>query len=116
MDMSSQGDAASEQAGNVPARRSKTKAEREAAKGQKAGNPGRFHGEAFNYLFKHVTEYNAMDKISKGKNTRLGKFWHKVQSGFWEAVTVDDARKNIDGGAAMSAEEVVSSTNEVSTS
>ena len=101
---------------NVPARRSKTKEEREAAKGDKAGNPGRFHGEAFLYLSRYVTEYNAIDKTSKGKNTRLGKFWHKIKAGFWEVATVDEARKGLDGSAVMSDDEVVNVTNEVSRS
>lgn len=101
---------------NVPVRRSKTKEEREAAKGDKAGSPGRFHGQAFLYLSQHIPEYNAIDKTGKGKNTRLGKFWHKIKAGFWQVVSVEEAREGLDKSAVMSDDDVVNNTNEVSSS
>lgn len=70
----------------VPKRRAKTAAERRAAKGSKAGNPGVYHGEVLAFLLKHLEEYRKIDKRkgSRGKNKRLEDFWNRVFSNLWQ--------------------------------
>lgn len=75
-------------------RRSKTHAERLAAKGKKSGMPHRLQGPALEYLLALVPEYMRVDKRkgSRGKTKRLGVFWKRVQDGFWERFDWQDFR------------------------
>lgn len=63
----------------------RTKASREAAKGGKPGNPGRFRGEPKDFLLSLMDDYLAIDKTPgvPGKNKHLGEFWHSVTAAFW---------------------------------
>ncbi|KAF7789195.1 hypothetical protein EIP86_000133 [Pleurotus ostreatoroseus] len=96
----------------VPKARSKTRAEREAAKGKKADNQGRFRGEALVWMESMYVEYLKIDKTkgSRGKNKRLGDFWYHVRVGLWGAFTWQD----LDVYGDNDEETVVASVNNVS--
>ncbi|GJF00733.1 hypothetical protein PsYK624_170330 [Phanerochaete sordida] len=75
-------------------RRTKTKAEREAAKGGKAGNPGNFKGAEKDLLEALVPEFLAIDRTtSRGKSGRFVEFWYKVSRAFWGNVSLARARE-----------------------
>jgi hypothetical protein len=76
-------------------RKAKTKAEREAAKGQKAGNQGRFHGAQLEYLQEFIEAYKQIEKGQRGNNPKLEVFWHTVRSGFWERFSWKDVRQGM---------------------
>lgn len=67
----------------IPKRRYRSKADREAAKGRKAGNQGKFHGEPLEFLTSLVDAYVSLDRVSRGKNTRMKKFWYSCYAEFW---------------------------------
>ncbi|EKM49383.1 uncharacterized protein PHACADRAFT_33452 [Phanerochaete carnosa HHB-10118-sp] len=97
---------------NVPPHRLKTRAERDTAKGESAGNSGHFHSEAVAYLSKYIKRYNDIDKMAKGKNTHLGNFWQDMRAGFWEVMTITKAREGMSGAAGLSDDDIVNTTNE----
>ena len=71
---------------NAAATRCKTRAEREAAKGRKAGNPGVFDDAVDAVLEQLLEEYKAIPK-GKGtvnKNKRLAAHWTKAYGLLWE--------------------------------
>lgn len=66
-----------------PAKRHRSKAERAARKGGKAGNQGRFRGEQLTFLEESVDTYLALPQEKGGaRNTALAKFWVAVMFGF----------------------------------
>jgi hypothetical protein len=95
-------------------RRSKTRVERRAAKGGKAGCQGRFHNEQLEFLEGHADRYRTLAQMTMGKNSAMGKFWDEVQGGFWKTFTREDVQNGIKGGENLSREEVIMSTNAVS--
>lgn len=65
-------------------RRSKTIAERRAAKGRKAGNQGNFKGEAYKFLAALLPQFVATRAAAgAGKNSRLAAFRTTVVQQFW---------------------------------
>lgn len=56
-------------------RKSKTKEERDLAKGGKAGNPGRFKGEMEAFLESQRSLYESIRERDEGKNKVLSNFW-----------------------------------------
>ncbi|KAF7795565.1 hypothetical protein EIP86_006727, partial [Pleurotus ostreatoroseus] len=76
----------------APKRQSKTRAERDASRGQKAGNRGRFRGPALVFMQGLYAEYEQIDKVkgSRGKLKRLADFWHHVGTALWENFTWKD--------------------------
>lgn len=73
-------------AGTIEKKQPRTKAMREAARGGKAGNPGRFKGKVLEMLEGLVPDYVRIDKRkgARGKNTRLKEFWHIARSAIWD--------------------------------
>ncbi|GJE99778.1 hypothetical protein PsYK624_160490, partial [Phanerochaete sordida] len=75
-------------------RKAKTKQEREAAKGGKAGNPGNFVGVEKDILEPLVAEFIAIDRSTgSGKTARFDAFWYKVSRVFWGSVTLERMRE-----------------------
>lgn len=96
-------------------RKSKTKAERQARKGGKAGNQGRFRGNMFTFLMEYVDVYAAAHKSAEGKLKGLEEFWHLIRTEFWERFDWKEAREGMPfDGAGLTEEEVMTQTNEVS--
>lgn len=95
-------------------RKSKTKVERNAAKGGKAGNKGRFQGPMRTYLVENLPIYMDIRKTDKNKNKKLDTFWHNLRVGFWDRFKVKEARalwqegKDWDSGQVMRAVNTVS--------
>ena len=73
-------------------RKSKTKEEREAAKGGKVGNPGRFKGKATEVLESHRTSYDEIKEMGKGRNKAYDEFWFKLHTDFWQKVLWQDVK------------------------
>ncbi|EKM51326.1 uncharacterized protein PHACADRAFT_32305 [Phanerochaete carnosa HHB-10118-sp] len=48
------------------------------------GNPSCFVGKPYKYLVQYKDEYNRIPKKGKGRNKRIGNFWHLIISGFWQ--------------------------------
>ncbi|PSS10999.1 hypothetical protein PHLCEN_2v3350 [Hermanssonia centrifuga] len=57
-------------------RKLKSRAEREARQGMKAGNQGKFHGAQLELLESFMPAYSNIGQ--RGKNTSLSSFWHTV--------------------------------------
>lgn len=95
-------------------RDTRTKADREAAKGQKPGSKGNFTGESYEFLRSHLREYNLLDRSSEGKNTRLAAFWHKINAGIWERLTLEEGRTITDVGPEASEADITVEMQEVS--
>lgn len=67
-----------------PKKRSKTTAERLAAKGKKAGNPGTFRGKPFDFLTALLPEFIAVRAIvGHGKMQRMADFRTATIAQFW---------------------------------
>lgn len=97
-------------------RKAKTKAEREAARGGKAGNPGRFKGEMYDFLMQYVPAFCQIERRSKGSNRRLGDFWAAVRGEFWTKFTWQRAKEERgEEGKHWSQAETIESTNKVRT-
>ncbi len=95
-------------------RKSKTKAEREARKGKKAGNPGRFKPEINEFLGDYLDVYASVYKPGRGKVKGLEDFWHMVRSGFWRKFDWNDARIGMtNDGAGLTQLQVMTATNDV---
>lgn len=84
-----------EELGNIEAahngsqivRKAKTKNQREASRGKKAGNQGRFHGEELEYLEGKTNEYALIPKGKSSPNPALDAFWAEVIAGYWDRFT-----------------------------
>ncbi|GJF00034.1 hypothetical protein PsYK624_163110 [Phanerochaete sordida] len=63
--------------------KSKTKVEREAAKGQKTGAPGNFRGAPGLYLSGFWAWYVELMEMERGKKKALDGFWYTVRIGLW---------------------------------
>lgn len=73
----------------------KTKAQREATRGRKAGNQGRFRGEELDFLLSLQEAYEAIPKGKSGRNEDLNKFWADTLAGFWETFDWEDVREGM---------------------
>lgn len=95
---------------------SKSAAERLAAKGKKAGNRGRFHGEQLSLLLEHEQAYRNVPKGKRGKNKRLKEFMTNFRALFWKQFTWTDVRMGMNEKYANAKRtEVIQRTNKVST-
>lgn len=95
-------------------RTSKTKAQRAAAKGGKAGNQGRFRPDIRDWLETFLDAYVSVEKGTKGQNKELGDFWFSVIGEFWNRYTVQDARVGmVLDGQGLSDSAVIKKTNNV---
>ncbi|GJF00764.1 hypothetical protein PsYK624_170650 [Phanerochaete sordida] len=90
--------------------RSRTKEQRMAAVGKKAGHPGRFTGAAAEYLQGFVKQYEDIMKAYGGKSSELDEFYVSLRKTFWETFKWQDIRemygeggKNWDKGRTMRA-------------
>ena len=96
-------------------RRSRTKAERTARKGHKAGNQGRFQPAIDEFLSEYLDVYAVAQSSANGKAKNLDEFWHLIRSEFWARFDWKDARIGMQfDGAGLKQEEVMTRTNEVS--
>lgn len=68
----------------APKRGYRSKADRAAVKGGKRGNPGRFHGAAFEYLTAGLEDYKLANRPGRGKVKRLKVFFFNLFGAFWE--------------------------------
>ncbi|KAF7799068.1 hypothetical protein EIP86_010298 [Pleurotus ostreatoroseus] len=95
-------------------RKSKTKVERDASKGGKAGAKDRFHGAQFEYLEGHLEAYVAIPVSAAGRKSAddTTAFWDAVKGGFWEKFAWEDCKPDIGEKAKYWSEgQVVDSTN-----
>lgn len=119
-DDSDEGDEGDDDRANVQAfvkarRKSKTKAERDAARGKKAGNQGRFHGEQLEHLEKYREAYGNVKKGIRGKNAELSEFWTLVLGAFWSKFKWREVRKGMaKEDQLLKRKVVIERTNEVS--
>lgn len=95
---------------------SKTKVEREAAKGGKAGHPGRFHGEILAYLESNVEAYKALpSKGNPARGAALSTFWREVVfDGFWNNFALSDVEPLVQGHEDMRPNKIIEIINDVS--
>ncbi|KAF7791378.1 hypothetical protein EIP86_002392 [Pleurotus ostreatoroseus] len=92
----------------VRKKKSKTQAERQASRGKKSGNQGRFQGESAILMEEFYLEYIKMDRRigSRGKYKRLEDFWFKVRVAIWENFTWKDFDHKKTGNAQKIVDEV----------
>ena len=64
-------------------RKSKTKEERLAASGGKAGNQGKFKGDVAAFLETFRTRYEVIKGMEDRKNRALNEFWFDLCGQFW---------------------------------
>lgn len=96
-------------------RKSKTKAEREAARGGKVGGRDRFKDEQAAFLNQFRAAYDTVPRGKKGKNKKLAEFWHLVRAAFWAKFTWKDARSQMSPAVQSKPRTwVVTKTNDVS--
>ena len=74
-------------------RKSKTKDEREEAKGGRPGNQGRFSEDMNTYLESFRARYEDIREMRLGKNKALRRFWYDLRTSFWERFTWRDIRE-----------------------
>ena len=93
----------------VVERYTRTKAEREKAKGKKAGSPGRFHGEQLQFLQSKLADYEALANFSGDKRRNaLSTFWHSaINAGFWVKFDLNDVRTTVSGHASMKDDDII---------
>lgn len=95
--------------------RPKTKSDRLAAEGKKAGNPGRFRGAEKELLLTFEASYTAIVEMRVGKTKELALFWSGLREAYWKAFGWEDARAGMGPKARRySQKKVVRSTNRVS--
>ncbi|KAF7797639.1 hypothetical protein EIP86_008839 [Pleurotus ostreatoroseus] len=93
-------------------RTAKTKVERDARKGCKPGNRGRFHGEELAYLESLESIYEAIPKGKSGRNDGLEEFWDAVGAEFWQKFDWEKVRRGMGADAQhLGHGEVVARTN-----
>ena len=73
-------------------RRSKTKDEREKAKGGKAGDQGRFSADQNAFFEEFRQRYDDIREMTLGKNKALRAFWYDVRVAFWTRFTWRDVK------------------------
>ncbi|KAF7790017.1 hypothetical protein EIP86_000965 [Pleurotus ostreatoroseus] len=97
-------------------RKSKTKPEREAAKGRRPGAKDRFQGLQFKFLESRLEAYGAIQVTQGGRKAQeeTAEFWETTTSQFWQQFSWEECRKDIGEKAANWDEsKVVESTNKL---
>ena len=99
-------------------RRSKSKQEREKAKGQKPGNQPIFKDKMGEFLEAYRPRYKAIRQLSRGKRKQLKEFWYDLQVLFWQdfgweevKVAIGEKAKNWGKGKVMQYANEVSNKN-----
>lgn len=68
----------------IPKRAYRSKAAREAVKGQRRGNPGKFHGEVFEFLAAGLEDFKIANRPGRGKIKRVKVFFYNILGEFWK--------------------------------
>lgn len=100
---------------DIDVERPKTKAEREQAKGKRAGNPRRFRGAQEDLLLTFEPAYEGIMQMSTGRIRELAAFWANVREAYWGKFTWKDAQAGMrTRGVGLSRKHVIRATNKVS--
>ena len=99
-------------------RKSKTKAEREAAKGGKRGPPSRYRGPALKFMEDAFERYVKLPKAkgTKGKNDVLKAFFLALKGEFWGRFTVEEIKVGNEYCVGKGDDQIIAEFSEVSDS